>query len=62
MATIYKYNDYEYQDEDGTLTADEVKQQLTQYFPELARATAETSTDAAGNTVVTFVKRAGTKG
>ena len=62
MATIYKYNDYEYRDESGEFTTEEVKQQLVQYFPELAQAKAEKSTDGEGNTVITFVKRAGTKG
>lgn len=62
MATIYKYNDYEYRDEAGEFTTTDVKTQLTQYFPELANAKAEESTDSEGNTVVTFVKRAGTKG
>lgn len=60
--TTYKYGDYEYKDEAGELTTEEVKQQLTQYFPELAAATAEEKTDDDGNKVVTFVKRAGTKG
>jgi PRTRC genetic system protein C len=62
MVTVYKYVDYEYKDEAGELSTEEVKQQLTQYFPELAAATAEEKTDADGNKVVTFVKRAGTKG
>ena len=62
MATIYKYNDYEYRDESDEFTTEEVKQQLVQYFPELAQAKAESSKDGEGNTVVTFVKRAGTKG
>jgi PRTRC genetic system protein C len=61
MATIYRYNDYEYRDEDGAFTTDEVKKQLTQYYPELANAKAETSAEGE-DTVITFVKRAGTKG
>lgn len=64
MATIYKYpgGNYEFTDEDDQLTIDEVREQLTQYFPELAQADADEATDDEGNRVVTFVKRAGTKG
>ena len=62
MPTIYKYNDYEYTDTAGEFTTEEVRQQLTQYFPELANATAKESTDDEGNAVIEFVKRAGTKG
>lgn len=61
MATVYKYQDYEYRDEVGEFTAEEVKKQLTQYFPELAQATTDTK-KVGEDTVVTFVKRAGTKG
>ncbi|MBN2389918.1 MAG: hypothetical protein JXR84_04300 [Anaerolineae bacterium] len=61
MATVYKYQDYEYRDEAGEFTTEEVRKQLTQYFPELAQATAETK-KVGDDTVVTFVKRAGTKG
>ena len=63
MATIYTYRqgNYEFRDEHGDFTAEDVKQQLVQYFPELANATTEKS-ETDGDTVVTFVKRAGTKG
>ncbi|MBN2003952.1 MAG: hypothetical protein JXA21_11410 [Anaerolineae bacterium] len=62
MATVYKYQDYTYRDEAGEFTAEDVKSQLRQYFPELANATAESKTLENGDTQVTFVKRAGTKG
>jgi len=58
---IYKYNDYEYKDEAGEFTTEEVKRQLTQYFPEIANCTVEEK-QSGEDTVVTFVKRAGTKG
>ncbi|HNT74358.1 MAG TPA: hypothetical protein PKH77_04970 [Anaerolineae bacterium] len=58
---IYKYNDYEYKDEAGEFTTEEVKRQLTQYFPEIANCTVEEK-KSGEDTVVTFVKRAGTKG
>jgi hypothetical protein len=58
---IYKYNDYEYKDEAGEFTTADVKQQLTQYFPEIANCVTEEKQQGA-DTVVTFVKRAGTKG
>lgn len=62
MATVYKYQDYTYRDETGEFTSEDVKSQLRQYFPELANATAETKKLENGDTQVTFVKRAGTKG
>lgn len=63
MATIYRYaqGNYEFRDENNEFTVEDVKRQLTQYFPELANATTETS-QAGADTVVTFVKKAGTKG
>jgi PRTRC genetic system protein C len=62
MARIYKYEDYEYVDEDEEFTAADVKAQLQQYFPELANATAEEKDLGNGDTEITFVKKAGTKG
>jgi len=62
MATIYKYGEYEFNDADDQFTAEDVKRQLTAYYPELANATTEDSTNADGVKIVTFVKRAGTKG
>jgi PRTRC genetic system protein C len=62
MATTYKYNDYEYVDADDEFTVDAVRKELVQYFPELANAKAEESEDDDGNKMVTFVKRASTKG
>jgi PRTRC genetic system protein C len=64
MATIYKYphGDYEYRDEEDELTTQQMQDHLRQYFPELANASVEESEDDEGNKVVTFVKRAGTKG
>ncbi|MBD3309568.1 hypothetical protein GF348_24525 [candidate division KSB3 bacterium] len=63
MATLYKYphGDYEYLDEGDEFTTEQMKAHLAQYFPELANASVEESEDD-GVHVVTFVKRAGTKG
>jgi PRTRC genetic system protein C len=62
MARIYKYEDYEYTDENEEFTTEDVKSQLQQYFPELANATAEEKALDNGDTEITFVKKAGTKG
>jgi PRTRC genetic system protein C len=64
MATIYKYpaGNYEFRDDDDQFTTEQVQQQLTQYFPELANATTDEKELENGTREVTFVKRAGTKG
>jgi PRTRC genetic system protein C len=62
MARIYRYEDYEYTDENEEFTTEDVKAQLQQYFPELANATAEEKELDSGDTEITFVKKAGTKG
>jgi len=61
MATKYKYQDYEYVDENDELTVEEVRRQLTPHFAEVAAATVKKSKDGDLN-VVTFVKKATTKG
>jgi len=59
---IFAYGDQEWQDPGQEFTVDEVKKQLTTFYPELARAeTTETELDD-GTVRIEFVKRAGTKG
>lgn len=59
---IYKYQEWEFEDTDDEYTVKEVQRQAQQWFPELAKATTKTGKNAAGIEVITFVKRAGTKG
>ncbi|MFN8472135.1 MAG: PRTRC system protein C [Anaerolineae bacterium] len=61
MARIFRYDNREFPDPDATLSVDEVRQQLSAFFPELVNA--ETREERRGETTVyTFSKRIGTKG
>ncbi|MFN8472809.1 MAG: PRTRC system protein C [Anaerolineae bacterium] len=61
MSRIFRYDNREFPDPDANLSVDEVRQQLSAFFPELANA--ETREERRGeNTVYTFSKRIGTKG
>ena len=61
MARIFLYDGREFPDPDPNLSVEEVRQQLSVFFPELTNA--ETREERRGeNTVYTFSKRIGTKG
>lgn len=61
MARIIVYDGREFEDPDPSLTIDEVRHHLTNFFPELANA--ETKKSKRGeDDVFTFEKRVGTKG
>lgn len=61
MARIFLYDQREFPDPDPKLSVEEVRHQLTDFFPELANAeTREEKRD--DDTVYTFSKRIGTKG
>lgn len=61
MARIFSYDGREFPDPDPKLSVEEVRQQLSQFFPELLNA--ETRETRRGeDTVYTFSKRIGTKG
>ncbi len=61
MARIFSYDGREFPDPDPKLSVEEVRQQLSQFFPELVNA--ETRETRRGeDTVYTFSKRIGTKG
>lgn len=62
MARIFKYGDQTWADPGAEFTTEDVKAQLTQFFPELARATAKERALPDGTTEIEFVKNAGTKG
>ncbi len=61
MARIFSYDGREFPDPDARLTVDEVRQQLSQFFPELVNADTK-ETRRGEDTVYTFSKRIGTKG
>ena len=61
MARIFLYDGREFPDPDPQLSVEEVRQQLSVFFPELSNA--DTREERRGeNTVYTFSKRIGTKG
>lgn len=62
MARIFKYGDQTWGDPGAEFSNEDVKAQLAQFFPELARATAKERALPDGSTEIEFVKNAGTKG
>ena len=61
MARIFIYDQREFPDPDPQLSVEDVRHQLTDFFPELANA--ETREEKRGDdTLYTFSKRIGTKG
>jgi PRTRC genetic system protein C len=61
LARIFIYDGKELPDPDPALKVDEVRQSLTQYFPELSNAETK-ETKRGEDQVFTFAKRVGTKG
>lgn len=62
MTRLFKYGDQAWEDPGPEFSNDDVKKQLTAYFPELANADVKEAALPDGRTEVSFVKRAGTKG
>lgn len=61
MARIFIYDAREFPDPDPKLSADDIRKQFTEFFPELANA--DTREEKRGeDTVFLFTKRIGTKG
>ncbi len=61
MARVFVYDGREFPDPDPTLTPDEVRQRMTDFFPELANAEVrEQKRDE--DTLYELVRRVGTKG
>ncbi len=61
MARVFVYDGREFPDPDPTLTPDEVRKVMTDFFPELA--TAEVREHQRGeDTLYELVRRVGTKG
>lgn len=58
---VFVYGDQRWDDPGAEYSDEEVRQQLTTFFPELARAEIK-RTEAGDRVEVEFVKRAGTKG
>ncbi|MBN1690420.1 MAG: PRTRC system protein C [Dehalococcoidia bacterium] len=61
MARIFVYDGKELPDSDPNMTPDEVRQSLTQFFPELSNAEFK-ETKRGEDTIITFSRRVGTKG
>lgn len=59
---IYKYPHGNYTSEVTIMPPEDAQKQLTDFFPELARASMEKKTLENGTIEVTFRKKAGTKG
>jgi len=61
MARIFVYDDREFPDPDPSMSPDEVRQSMTNFFPELANA--ETKESKRGeDDIFEFTKRVGVKG
>lgn len=61
MARIFVYDGKEIPDPDPSMTTDQVRQSLVEFFPELANADSK-QTKRGDDQVYTFSKRTGTKG
>jgi PRTRC genetic system protein C len=61
MARIFVYENKEYPDPDPAMTTEQIREQMANFFPELANATSA-ETKKGDNTVVTFKRQVGTKG
>ncbi len=61
MARIFIYDGREFPDPDETLSVDEVRQSMANFFPELSNASTSESKKGEDK-VFTFTKRVGTKG
>lgn len=59
---VFKYGDQSWQDPGQEFSNEDVRQQLVNVFPELARADIVTTDLEDGRVQVEFIKRAGTKG
>lgn len=62
MSRLFKYGDQAWEDPGAEFSNEDVKRQLTAYFPELSNADVKESALPDGRTEVLFVKRSGTKG
>jgi PRTRC genetic system protein C len=61
MVRVFVYDGRSFPDPDPALSVEQVRQQLAEYFPELANA--ETREEQRGNdNIFTFTRRIGTKG
>jgi len=61
MARVFVYDGREFPDPDPTMSPDEVRQSMVNFFPELSNAEIKESKKD-GNDVFEFKKRVGTKG
>ena len=61
MARVFVYDDREFPDPDPSMSPDEVRQSMTNFFPELANADIEESKRGEDD-VFEFKKRVGVKG
>ena len=61
MARVFVYDGREFPDPDPNLGVDEVKQMMTDFFPELANAEVKEQAHEE-NTIYELVRRVGTKG
>ncbi len=61
MARKFYYDGKELPDPDPAMSIDEVRQSMSDFFPELSNAT-HTSKKDGDDEVITFAKRVGTKG
>ena len=61
MARVFVYDDREFPDPDPNMSPDEVRQSMTNFFPELANAEINQSKRGEDD-IIEFRRRVGTKG
>ena len=61
MARVFVYDGREFPDPDPNLTPDEVRQMMTDFFPELANAEVEETTRGE-DTLYELIRKVGVKG
>ncbi len=61
MVRVFVYDDREFPDPDPKMSHDEVRQSMTNFFPELSNAEVKTSKRGEDD-IIEFKKRVGSKG
>lgn len=61
MGRVFVYDGREFPDPDPSMSNDEVRQQMANFFPELSNAETKTN-QRGGDTIIEFKRRVGTKG
>jgi len=62
MARLFVYDQREFPDPDPNLSVEDIKQMMSDFFPELANAEVKEQQKEDGDTIYEFVRKVGVKG